>query len=382
MKNKRFDYIIAGAGAAGLTLAYLLKGLEDKKKSILILDKDAKSTNDRTWCFWEKDLNLLEDLVFKSWSQIRIATQDWQETYDLSPYVYKMIRGIDFYDFMKAELDTEQITWLQDEVTAISADGIVSTKNASFEGSLVFDSIFDPQSLQSSKANTLLQHFSGKIIETPEPVFDAEVATYMDFQVDQENDCRFGYILPFNGTTALVEYTLFNKSLMNAEEYETRLNEYIKQLGIDSYQVKEEEYGVIPMTDHSFRLKESNKVYNIGIKGGFAKASTGYTFLRSQKILKKMAENIAAGHAPDKALPHQIGRFKKYDATLLDVLSSGKYTGAEVFGNLFQKNGLHAMLSFLDEETSLKEELSIMSSTPVLDFGKSFVKSLIRQGRS
>ena len=51
----KYDYIIIGAGASGLLLADAMGNdsfFADKK--ILILDKEAKKTNDRTWCYWEK----------------------------------------------------------------------------------------------------------------------------------------------------------------------------------------------------------------------------------------------------------------------------------------------------------------------------------------
>ena len=93
------------------------------------------------------------------------------------------------------------------------------------------------------------------------------------------------------------------------------------------------------MTDYNFATKQSEKVINIGINGGFAKASTGYSFLRAQNILAKMAKNLSLGLNPIKDLPHQKERFKKYDATLLKVLASKKYTGEQVFTALFKKNG-------------------------------------------
>jgi lycopene beta-cyclase len=51
-----YDYIIVGAGAAGLMLANAM-ALDPffSDKRILILDKDPKEANDRTWCFWEKN---------------------------------------------------------------------------------------------------------------------------------------------------------------------------------------------------------------------------------------------------------------------------------------------------------------------------------------
>jgi lycopene beta-cyclase len=50
--------------------------------------------------------------------------------------------------------------------------------------------------------------------------------------------------------------------------------------------------------------------------------------------------------------------------------------GKEVFASLFEQNGALAVFKFLDEETSLMEEMKIMSTTPILTFGKAFLKSI------
>ena len=49
-----YDYIIIGAGASGLLLADAM-GQDSffATKNILLLDKDSKKINDRTWCYWE-----------------------------------------------------------------------------------------------------------------------------------------------------------------------------------------------------------------------------------------------------------------------------------------------------------------------------------------
>lgn len=375
---KPYDYIIAGAGASGLTLAYLLTGLEDNK-SILIIDKDQKKANDRTWSFWEQGDNLFENLVYKKWSKAVVKGQNFDKTYVLGPYQYKMIRAIDFYNYLVPKIKkSPQVTWVEEEITAIKENGTVLTQSRSHQGQIVFNSCIDYENLQFKGANTLLQHFKGWIIETPDAHFDIEKATYMDFSVDQENDCRFGYVLPFSTNKALIEYTLFNKTLLTKAAYETRLKKYIQSLGIDHFKILEEENGVIPMTDHNFPIKKSKQLYQIGILGGFAKASTGYSFLRAQHILQKMTSNIAQNKGIDTDLPYQKYRFKKYDATLLDVISTGKFTGEDIFVNLFEKNGAHAVFKFLDEQTNIAEELKIMSSTPILDFGSSFIKQMVK----
>lgn len=376
---RSFDYIIAGAGASGLTLTSLLLDLKDGNKSILVIDKDKKVRNDRTWCFWEKDENLFEDLVHKRWSKALVKGSHFEQTYTLAPYAYKMIRGIDFYDHLIPKIKAApNVEWIQDEVISIAPDGEIRTEKEVFKGELVFNSTINYGQLNFNNANNVLQHFKGWFIETKEAQFDPDKVTYMDFSVDQEGDCRFGYVLPLSAQQALVEYTVFNKILLWEEAYTQRLEDYIASLGIKQYKLMEEEAGVIPMTDYPFNIRVSDHVFNIGILGGFAKASTGYSFLRAQHILKKMTANLALGLAPDHELPHQKKRFKAYDATLLDVLTKGKFTGEDIFTNLFEKNGAQAVFKFLDEETSLKEEIKIMSSTPILDFGFSFVKQLFK----
>ena len=55
-QKKHYDFIIAGAGAAGLSLLMRLMaaGIQ-QQTSILLIDKAPKQHNDRTWCFWTKE---------------------------------------------------------------------------------------------------------------------------------------------------------------------------------------------------------------------------------------------------------------------------------------------------------------------------------------
>ena len=64
---KYYDYIITGAGAAGLMLAFRLsKDSFFDRKSILIIDPIKRITEDRTWSFWENGAGEWDDLVSKS----------------------------------------------------------------------------------------------------------------------------------------------------------------------------------------------------------------------------------------------------------------------------------------------------------------------------
>jgi lycopene beta-cyclase len=69
---------------------------------------------------------------------------------------------------------------------------------------------------------------------------------------------------------------------------------------------------------------------------------------------------------------HQKNRFWFYDLLLLDILSKNNELGAFIFGYLFQKNKSPKILKFLDEETSIFEELQIVLRMP----SKFFVSAL------
>ncbi|MGB7394557.1 MAG: lycopene cyclase family protein, partial [Pricia sp.] len=120
-----FDYIIIGAGASGLMLADALgKDTFFSDKSILLLDKDAKKSNDRTWCFWEKGAGQFDDIVSKKWKHIYFGGQEFSKRYDISPYSYKMVRGIDFYaSYLEKIHGYPNITFRQEEVSEVTDYG-------------------------------------------------------------------------------------------------------------------------------------------------------------------------------------------------------------------------------------------------------------------
>ena len=94
----------------------------------------------------------------------------------------------------------------------------------------------------------------------------------MDFRVHQDHGTTFAYVLPFNETKALVEYTLFTKTLLEQEQYDAGLKNYLTEiLKLENYTVSHTEFGVIPMTNRKFEF-QNNGVLNIGTAGGQTKA--------------------------------------------------------------------------------------------------------------
>lgn len=365
MAEPSYDYIIAGAGAAGLSLAYRL-GSTDKR--VLLIDRAPKTLNDRTWCFWEQGQGPFEPIVHRAWNHIWFHGEGISERFEISPYRYKMIRGIDFYRFMQDWLERQSnIELVYGEVLHIS-DGenraSIETNKGVFEGGYVFNSLYRPPVLKPGDHH-LLQHFKGWVIEVAEPTFDPRAATFMDFRIEQHGEVRFVYVLPLDERRALVEYTLFSKDLLPETQYDDGLRDYLQRfLGLSEWKLLEVETGVIPMTDASFRQKASPHVMNIGMAGGRTKASTGFTFQRIQRQSTQIAHSLKqSGHPFYPKIPTH--RFAWYDRVLLHILEENGAFGKFIFSDLFRRNPPQRVLKFLDEQTSLLEEARLTSSLDI-----------------
>lgn len=368
-KNKEADIIIAGAGAAGLNLALALIS-KNYNGTVIIIDKAPKQINDRTWCFWESEANPLDILLYKTWQTLEFFTANTHIVENIAPLTYKMLRGIDFYNHAMSQIKRQKnFIFVNEEITKI-AEGYVSTNRSDYQAKYIFNSTLDLSKLDiPSEFPVLLQHFLGYMIESDAEHFDPTRMTYMDFRLPQHDECRFMYVLPITTRKALVEFTVFSESLLRKEEYIEQLESYIQgQLKIDKYSVTELERGIIPMTDYPFKHKVGHNLINIGASGGFIKPSTGYSFLRSQRAANEIAEKLTRGEIPAVKQNVLDKRFKIYDSVLLDVLVKKKVPAAEIFGSIFKKNGLNATLNFLDERSSIWQELRIMNSVPRLKF--------------
>lgn len=374
---KRYDYIIAGGGLAGLSLAYALNQSVLRTKSILIIDKEKKDTNNRTWCFWEKENDgPFESIVNRRWKQVDFyGPNNYTTTLPFAPYTYKWIRGLDFYRFVQADLlQNPSITFLNASIERIKDTpdgGFVITEEGQYIADYVFDSI-TPLKMNLSNRHNMLQHFKGWIIKSPRPVFDPQRPIMMDYRVPQKGiGVRFGYVLPLDAHSALVEYTLFSDKLLQPDEYEEALKGYLHHtLTITDYSIEEEEFGVIPMTDELPNASSPHgHIIRIGTSGGYVKASSGYAFARTQRMIRQLVAQLLIQGKPSPGPTTLHDRFKLLlDSTLLNVLLKQRAPGDKVFSALYQKNPTPLLLSFLDEDTSLWQDLRVMQTVPIWPF--------------
>jgi len=382
-----YDIIIAGAGCSGLSLLYsILKTEAIQHQKILVIDKSFQKANVRTWCFWEQAPGVFESLVCKNWEHISVHKNEFSTTLKTAPFSYKMIEGLDFYkyviDFAK---QFNNVYWQEATISSMeTTNGIAQMKweGGMAKGHKVFSSILpidDLYTISQSKQSTpfLWQHFKGHLVEFESPVFDAEVARLMDFNVDQKGATGFMYVLPLTNKKALVEYTLFSKTLLKPEAYAQEIKDYLhKNYSNQNYQVVHEEIGAIPMTTLAFAQSKA-PIYVIGTLGNAVKASTGYAFHFIQEQVKQIVSQLEKGTAIHTEV-HQT-RHQFYDAVLLYILYHNLMEGSEIFKRIFEKNKAATIFKFLSNTSTIWEDIRIMRSLPTKVFLPAAIKVLFRR---
>lgn len=375
--DEKFDYIICGGGATGLLLSHsLISDSFFNNKSVLIIEKESKIENDKTFSFWDNQISILDKIVYKSWEKAEFKDSEFTSSFNLAPYKYKMVRSDKFYSFMKKKIDkASNFTYLNASVNNIiqeSGINYIETDEGNFECSIVFSSIYNPKEYEFSKYPLINQHFLGWKIETEDDFIDEDKITFMDFSVDQHQEIRFMYVLPFSKKTALFEYTFFGGEVMKNSEYEKEIKKYLDREGIRKYKIIEIEKGVIPMTCYPFFNANTDNFIKIGTSGGWTKPSTGYTIKNSiekiDMIITFLKENKQLSKLKFK------NRFWYYDVLFLDVLVNSKGRGSRVFSDLFRNNDPLLLFKFLGEKTNILEEIRIFISVNTMTFVKSLVK--------
>ncbi len=374
---KQYDYIFAGTGLATLLTVYeLLQRDYFSQHCILLLDAETKNSNDRTWCFWD-DAATFSGIASHNWDSIRFTNSTFSRKMAIAPYQYRKIRSRDFYAFVFNIISKHsQVEVAQEKVISITetADAaLVQTEANLYKGQIVFNSILDWNDLQNqTKFPLLQQHFVGWFVQTKEAVFTPDCATFMDFSVAQQGNTRFMYVLPTSPTEALLEYTLFSRELLPNSEYEAAIKTYLQNLNITDYTLVEREQGSIPMSCYPFWKANSKHCISIGSAGGWTKASTGFTFKNSTKKAKQLADYLE--HKTAK--PFKLQRkFWFYDLLLLDILHDDNAQGSRVFSGIFSSAKPQLILRFLDEETSIWEDLQLIWHCPK----RLFVRALFKR---
>lgn len=385
-----WDLALIGGGAAGLTVLDALTQLPVRQPlKILVCDdrtplKDQE--HDRTWCFWDKSDNSVDQAVTKEWSRLRVASAHHDRLVRTKPYRYALMTSDSYYRLVNERLELAphlDVVWTGHvrDVQPGEKTSRVCVDGASFDVPAVLDS--RPRTVWPDHEVLLWQHFYGVFVESQVDVFDPSTATLMDFAVSQpQAGTAFGYVLPVSKRRALIEYTEFSPTLLTDAQYRAAWAGYVHDrvgVSVESLTVVAEETGCIPMTDA--RLEDCRGSYRrIGTAGGATRASTGYTFRAMQRCGQAIAEDLVHGRSVNQD-PHYDRRYEAMDALMLKALADGRISGAGFFDRLFARNSASRVLSYLDGDSRRTDDVALMSSSPTAPMVATVVSKSLRRVR-
>ncbi|MCH6235102.1 lycopene cyclase family protein [Cognataquiflexum rubidum] len=375
-----YDYIITGLGCAGLSLVYYLLDSPLRDKKILLIDNSSKTENDRTWCYWAE--NPLEihpkNTPLVSWDSIKITEAKKSVSAHLRNLKYFHIKSSDFYKEVIEKIKRfPNVSFLRDSVEKIenteeSSVRVVTSKSGIFSSEILFNSI--PFSLAPKENNILKQVFVGWKVACQKDSFSPDAVSLMHFVSEQKTKTDFFYVLPYNKKEALIEYTLYTKGDIDIPMLERELANYLNnQLGVSEYDISFKESGSIPMTTLETPANTHPNIIHLGTLAGCSKPSTGYTFYDIQKHCKSIVNEIVLTGKVSSKKWNRKARFGFYDNIILNIAVKWPAAMPQIFGQMFALNKANLVLKFLNEETNIWEEISILSK---LKFSI-FIKSLL-----
>ena len=371
MQQTHYDILIAGGGAAGRILLYFLsKDGDFGKWNILVVESENKIA-EKTWCFWNKQEHPFQHLICKQWNQVSFAANHFYKTEQIAPYAYCCIRGKDFDHFFQTDffprhpniaLRNEKIL----DYRKTGANWELQTHTNTYTCSQLFTNM-----PVAANSNRLKQHFHGWFLEYDQPVFDPNKAMLMDFSEAGDKGFTFFYVLPFDANKALVECTFYSAEILSTHEYEKELMAYISNRFGEGFRIAHAESGSIPLIEETPTATHSNH-FLIGQSAGMIKASTGYAFQRMTEDAAQIAASMGKKMQRRKRHP----RFKFYDRLLLCIIREDPERAVAIFKQLFKRQSITEILTFLDEDSTLLDEVKIFLQLPWWPFIKRIGKVL------
>ena len=381
---KQYTYIIAGGGMSGLSLAYYLSESSLPYESVLIIDQGSEAL--KTWCYWSDESHPFDAYAEHTWKNLSVHSfANQQQDLQIDPFIYRKIESSTWTKAIKEKLlNNPKFEFIQATIESFQYQGKfvqVFTSKGNFEATeKIFDSV-SPYPYDPTNTKELKQHFVGLFIETNFPLFDAGKATLFDFRIAFTHACEFMYVLPTSAKTALFEHTFFSSELKEESVYIDQIKAYLRAyhgLSDDDYLIKGTEKGIIPMNYAAIPQNLHQKIIKIGTAGGFVKSSTGYSYKRAQGLLMNMVQLLEKSQL-NKPLVNQTQFKILLDRIFIQVLEDQQVKGSTIFEKLFQKNSAQTMLRFLDEKTSVWEDLRLMTTVPTWPFMKAFFKIVFTQ---
>ena len=352
---------------------------------MLILEQRSGYTNDRSWCFWDREDTPLRHLVKHRWPLMRIQDSDHATTVSCGDTPYQMIAAETFYAEALAVIRRSSRIDLVMNASVVAAP----TKSGkrwhieTSEGHRTAMTVVDTRPRHEPRRGgaVLWQSFSGHEVICQEPAFDPACLDLMDFSHSDPASIRFDYVLPLSPNRALIEVTRFAPEPFGRTDLASDLTTATRQrVRRAPFTIVRSESGILPMgsapvTAAPAVARDPSYVY-AGLASGGARPSTGYAFQRIQRWADSCARLIGrgeaqAGHPSDPLL------LRAMDHIFLSVLRTQPAVAPAVFLTLFERADTARVIRFLSDRGTLADYLAIIAALPFGPFLKELPRGLM-----
>jgi lycopene beta-cyclase len=376
-----WDVVIVGGGLGGLSLAVELAQPEFAHLRVLVLEKRAAYSRDRTWSYWHTHAHRYSGLERKRWHAWRLSFKGITAKHD-GESAYCTMDADTFYDFAVAQIAQAPNVQLSmncgvrdvvagEKPTVVLADGSVLT--AAW--------VMDGRPNQAPLAGSLCQHFEGWEIETAADCFDDSAVELMNFQ-PATNGLHFLYVLPYTPRQALVESTWMS-AFSHQPDYATELRDYLQsRYGITHFKCVYKEAGCL---DLQAQTRQANapgarsRVVALGKAAGTLRASTGFAFLETIAEAKRIALCFNGVALADVCVPPYRRDWLDawMDKIFCDGIKADWPRAPEFFMAMFKGVSPNTWVSFLSGRPSLAQRLQVSLQLPKLHFLRAVRRVLV-----
>ncbi len=359
---KIYKAAIIGLGPSGLAVNKLI--YNNNRDNIIAFENTDFSKRNNYFGFWLTDwMKPYEKLIEKKWSNWLIGNNNIEIIHNEKKHPYCVIS---YKSWMQFCLDTiNKLKIVNKKVVSYKRVNnyfkIYTDDNQEFLAEYIYDS----RSIKQ-RDNELIQHFYGLNISTKDKTFDDKQITLMHF-TEEDNLLHFIYVLPFAHNKALIESTVFSKEILNENWYRNKIYDYLKKFKIIDYTEESVEKGIIPMFFANEEVPKDPNIFNIGIRGGACKPSTGYVFaflIKQIQLLNKTNKNNVNIHSLLQ---------KKMDKIFLSYLKTNTENGKSFIKLAKNLNG-YEFQNFMMGQPSFLTKLKIIKSMPKYAFIKAIFK--------
>ena len=377
-KNNISDFIILGGGCSALSFINQVVEQKITKYSFIIIEKQKKYVDDKSWCFWAENIKKNKNVIEASWSSFSFNLDNSTNFLSSINFKYYYIRSIKFYETIKKKISNYTHITLRLNETIIS----ITNKNNYYEV-ITNKSIYLAKNILDTRPNIniyeknpfLYQCFVGYEIKSEEKINLKKSNAYLMHNMHTSKDkFYFEYILPFKKNTYLFELTTFTKKDLPLKIIEKKLRIVLSKYFNKPYQIIRKEYGKIPMGFVNNKMIENKKNYFVsGSLAGSIRPSSGYAFIDIQKWSERAANNLKTKGNIETLEKREV--IKKFlDKIFLKVISSDISKAPQIFYYFSKNISPTTFIKFMLGEANLLEYFKIIYAMPKRIFLKCLIK--------